>query len=536
MSLEYHISAEEFAEQEYAIVRKLRGERFKLKEHIENYVPKENGELVFRILKDFFLVQAVCYEKTRKTVEIQDSSSFASALQIATGLASVIGERGIIGAPDLRVSFFDNKKIDYQKPFPEPVTDLISIYLESMNALAGRFSLETVTDCFFSWSQESAATFLRREKMQQTYHLISPMHEAFFDPTLVKKKSAESKQSIDFEKYVVSPAKEIQKNQKKEEKGFLLPSGKQSIIKTGKSEIGKFETTKSEIEEEKKEDFIFGHDEVKTVFRELALIIQNKEYFTSLFDERKIFSNYLLVGPPGTGKTTLVSHFANTCDLTFVKVPCVELGSEFYSKTSRNLHEVYESAKRKITEGKTKGVIIFFDEIDHIAKSRGYGMSTENDSLITTLNDHLDGGSSTAGVITIGATNVEHMIDSAILSRFKKIFVGYPETHAELIGIHDSVIRKMETYAKRDLFEKLDYDAFIQFSDTEEKFRSGRTIERILYETAKRKALDSLPKQEMILVTTADVTSTYVLYQGTFQKQISEKNNSFGSDKKVRFA
>ncbi|GEM_PF-2904828 len=554
MSLEYKISAEEFAEQEYAIIRKLRGERFKLKEHIENYVPKENGEHIFRILKDFFLVQAVCYEKLRKTIPEQDPSALSLQLQIATGLAGVVGERAIAGAPDLRVSFFENKKIDYQKEFPEPVTDLISLYIESMNTLAGRFSLETVTDCFFSWTTESCAANLRKEKKLEQHHLISPLYKSFFDPTIIKKKTEDSKPSIDFEKYVVSPMRE---SQGKELKQNNPKTSELNINESKNNRLNNGRTYTAESKREKREkndgeknnakfDFIFGHDEVKEMFQELTSIIEHKEYFMSLFDEKKLFTHYLLVGPPGTGKTTLVSHLANNCNLTFVKVPCVELGSEFYSKTSRNLHEVYESARRKITEGKTNGVIIFFDEIDHIAKSRGYGMSTENDSLITTLNDHLDGGSSAPGVITIGATNVEHMIDSAILSRFKKVFVGYPQTPEELAGIHDAIIRKIETYAHKQLFEKIKYDVIMPFSDTNDSFRSGRTIERILYDTAKKKALSFLPKQEMPLITTEEIVTTYLQYktaaeqkvylEKTFSEIISQEKSSFVEGKKTRFA
>ncbi len=503
MELELIITKPDLEKEEYPTLRRLNGARFNLQEKVNRYIPKSDGTKVFNALKQYFIVQAAAYEKLRKeSVKLMEEPakeagepaslcpSLCSSLCLATYLASLAGSSVLDYQKDSRVSFFSNKKIDYLKPFPDPVVDSLEIYLQSMKDLGSSFALESITEAFFNWGLDSSFSKLEEagwlEKVTikkaiidgETYPLELCEHK--------HKKEKRDKLSFDLSRYVI---KDTPKND---------PDGKQRPKISNAA-------------------FIHGHDEVKEEFKKIAALIKYKEYFRSLFDPKRLFNNYLLVGPSGTGKTTLVNSLAGECGLYFIRVPCVELGSEFFSKTASNIHGVYASARQVVNSGKHQGVIIFFDEIDHIAKRRGYGNSSEGDSLITTLNENLDGGSSQEGIITFGATNVEHMIDPAILSRFRKLHVGYPSDEQGVIGIHQAVISRMETYSGKRMFSQLDYASILEFSRQDERYKSGRIIEKILYNAAIKKALQSqsrenrepAEKKELLLVTSGDVLSEY---------------------------
>lgn len=476
MEPELIIAKADIENEEYPILRRLNGARFGLQEKVNRYIPKSDGAKIFDALKQYFLVQATAYEKLRK------ESNEPTPLCLATYLASLVGSSALDYQKDGRVSFFDNKRIDYIKSYPDPVLDSLEIYLQSMKNLGSSSTLESITETFFNWSLESSFSKLEEsgslESIEtkkaiidgKTYFLELSEHR--------QKKGKKRKPSLDISRYVVKSAAEN------------APEGKQKPKISAAA-------------------FIHGHDEIKEEFKKITNIIKCREYFQSLFEPRRLFNHYLLVGPPGTGKTTLVNSLASECGLYFIRVPCVELGSEFFSKTASNIHGVYSSARQVINEGKHQGVIIFFDEIDHIAKRRGYGHSSEGDSLITTLNENLDGGSSQEGIITFGATNVEYMIDPAILNRFRKLYVGYPSGDEGVIGIHQAVISKMEAYSGKKMFSELDYSKFLPFSQREEGYKSGRVIEKILYNAAIKKALQSADKGNFRPVTTDDILLEY---------------------------
>jgi proteasome-associated ATPase len=135
----------------------------------------------------------------------------------------------------------------------------------------------------------------------------------------------------------------------------------------------------------------------------------------------------LLYGPPGCGKTLIAKAVANalatavaaTSDQTdvrsyFLNIKGPELLNKYVGETERQIRLIFQRAKEKSDEGVP--VIVFFDEMDSLFRTRGTGVSSDVEStIVPQLLSELDGVESLKNVIVIGASNREDLIDPAIL-------------------------------------------------------------------------------------------------------------------------
>lgn len=125
---------------------------------------------------------------------------------------------------------------------------------------------------------------------------------------------------------------------------------------------------------------------------------------------------FILYGPPGTGKTHIARALANEADVNFISLNGVEMESKWVGESEQNWRNLFDEAKQK------QPTIMFIDEFDAIAKSRGgkdvYGDKVVN-QLLTLMTD-LDNNAE--NVFVIGATNNFQALDSAIIrsGRFSK--------------------------------------------------------------------------------------------------------------------
>jgi len=146
----------------------------------------------------------------------------------------------------------------------------------------------------------------------------------------------------------------------------------------------------------------------------------------------------LLYGPSGTGKTMLAKAVATESQANFISIRGPELLSKWVGESERAVREVFRRARQAAP------CIVFFDEIDALAPTRGMGgdsMVTER--VVSQLLTELDGIQSLAGVVVLAATNRIDMVDPALLraGRFDKlIFVGLPDKAArlEILKIHSA--------------------------------------------------------------------------------------------------
>jgi proteasome-associated ATPase len=148
-----------------------------------------------------------------------------------------------------------------------------------------------------------------------------------------------------------------------------------------------------------------------------------------LFAEHKLPApkGILLYGPPGCGKTLIAKAVANSLAKKvaevsgdhaarsyFLNIKGPELLNKYVGETERQIRLVFQRAREKSEEGWP--VIVFFDEMDSMFRTRGTGISSDMEStIVPQLLAEIDGVESLKNVIVIGASNREDLIDPAIL-------------------------------------------------------------------------------------------------------------------------
>ncbi|MEU3167507.1 proteasome ATPase [Streptosporangium sp. NPDC006930] len=286
---------------------------------------------------------------------------------------------------------------------------------------------------------------------------------------------------------------------------------------------------KSEVEELVLEEVPdISYEEIGGLMRQIEQIrdaIELPYLHADLFREHKLRppKGVLLYGPPGCGKTLIAKAVANSlakqvAEKTgqsgksfFLNIKGPELLNKYVGETERHIRLVFQRAREKASEGTP--VIVFFDEMDSIFRTRGSGVSSDvENTIVPQLLSEIDGVEGLENVIVIGASNREDMIDPAILrpgrldvkikierpdaEAAKDIFSKYliPELplHAEDLSEHGSnrqetisgmiqrVVERMYTESEENRFLEVTYangdKEVLYFKD----FNSGAMIQNIV--------------------------------------------------------
>merc|ERR1719264_2396289 len=121
----------------------------------------------------------------------------------------------------------------------------------------------------------------------------------------------------------------------------------------------------------------------------------------------------LFYGPPGCGKTLLAKAIANECQANFISIKGPELLTMWFGESEANVRDIFDKARSAAP------CVLFFDELDSIAKSRGGSSGGDAggaaDRVINQVLTEMDGMGAKKNVFIIGATNRPDIIDSAIL-------------------------------------------------------------------------------------------------------------------------
>ncbi|WP_433962016.1 proteasome ATPase [Ilumatobacter fluminis] len=162
---------------------------------------------------------------------------------------------------------------------------------------------------------------------------------------------------------------------------------------------------------------------------EIADAVELPFLHQDLFAEHRLPApkGILLYGPPGCGKTLIAKAVANSLAKKvadkmgegkgrsyFINIKGPELLNKYVGETERQIRLVFQRAREKSEEGWP--VIVFFDEMDSMFRTRGSGISSDMEStIVPQLLAEIDGVEGLRNVIVIGATNREDLIDPAIL-------------------------------------------------------------------------------------------------------------------------
>ncbi|WP_231619217.1 proteasome ATPase [Nonomuraea sp. SBT364] len=286
---------------------------------------------------------------------------------------------------------------------------------------------------------------------------------------------------------------------------------------------------KSEVEELVLEEVPdISYEEIGGLMRQIEQIrdaIELPYLHADLFREHKLRppKGVLLYGPPGCGKTLIAKAVANSlakqvAEKTgqsgksfFLNIKGPELLNKYVGETERHIRLVFQRAREKASEGTP--VIVFFDEMDSIFRTRGSGVSSDvENTIVPQLLSEIDGVEGLENVIVIGASNREDMIDPAILrpgrldvkikierpdaEAAKDIFSKYlvadlplhpddltehgQSREATIHGMIQSVVERMYTESEENRFLEVTYangdKEVLYFKD----FNSGAMIQNIV--------------------------------------------------------
>ena len=299
---------------------------------------------------------------------------------------------------------------------------------------------------------------------------------------------------------------------------------------------------KSEVEElvlEEVPDIDYGDigglaSQIEAIRDAVELPFLHKE----LFKEHQLRppKGVLLYGPPGCGKTLIAKAVANSlakkvAEVTgkpdgrayFLNIKGPELLNKYVGETERHIRLIFQRAREKASEGTP--VIVFFDEMDSIFRTRGSGVSSDVETtIVPQLLSEIDGVETLENVVVIGASNREDMIDPAILrpgrldvkikierpdaEAAKDIFGKYIRTDlplhdddlAEHGGSREATVAAMIQRTVERIYTEADDNRFIEVTyangDKEvlyfKDFNSGAMIENIVARAKKSAIKDFL--------------------------------------------
>ncbi len=282
-----------------------------------------------------------------------------------------------------------------------------------------------------------------------------------------------------------------------------LPKAGDSLLLDGRASYAYERVPKSEVEELVLEEVPdIDYSQIGGLVAQIDAIrdaVELPYLHPELFKEHKLKppKGVLLYGPPGCGKTLIAKAVANSLAKKvsektgssgksyFLNIKGPELLNKYVGETERHIRLVFQRAREKASMGTP--VIVFFDEMDSLFRTRGSGVSSDvENTIVPQLLSEIDGVETLENVLVIGASNREDMIDPAILRPGRldvKIKIERPDAESA-----------------RDIFTKyltadlpLHTDDLAEFHDDRDACVAGMiraTVERMYTESEENRFLE----------------------------------------------
>ncbi len=234
-----------------------------------------------------------------------------------------------------------------------------------------------------------------------------------------------------------------------------------------------------------------GMEELKEEIRmKIIYPLQHAEMFRAY--GKSVGGGILMYGPPGCGKTHLARATAGEIDAAFLAVGINEVLDMWVGNSERNLHEIFETARR------SRPCVLFFDEIDALGASRSDMKNTATRHLINQLLAEMDGVQhSNEGVLILAATNAPWHMDSALRrpGRFDRVLFVPPPDEPARAAI-------LEILCAGKPCRQLDYAAAarraVDFSGADLKAVVDLAVEQKLAEAMKRGVPQPLVTKDLL--------------------------------------
>ncbi len=235
-------------------------------------------------------------------------------------------------------------------------------------------------------------------------------------------------------------------------------------------------------------DDVGGYEDIKQELKDAIILPLEKKELSHIYNIKPP-TGILLFGPPGTGKTMLMRALAKELKYNFIEVKCSQILSQWYGESEKNIAEVFETAR------KNAPTILFFDEIDAIAKKRSDNSTDEvTPRVVSELLQQLDGAKkSDKPVLVIGATNLPNKLDPAILrpGRLDKIIYMRLPNEKERVEILKVHLRGLPVDEDVDLEE---------ITRKTNRF-SGADLKNLVVEAKRLAAKEALAKKKIVKIT-----------------------------------